>query len=326
MRGDYVPVVHAAIAGRPDELDTLVAAGEVAEALARLGYASEVIDIGTGFEPLRELVADRPVAVFNMVEAVGGAAGEAYRPVRLMHELGLPHTGAGAEAFLLTQSKMRVKRLLLRAGIPTPAWWAVGTEVPPATRVIVKSDLEHASLGIDAGSVVDGSQAEAEIVRRERRFGGRFFAETFVDGREFNVSIVELDDTPWVLPIPEILFDGLPEDRPRIVDYEAKWAVASPAYDGTPRRFGLEREEPGLAAELSRLARRCWRVARLDGYARIDFRLDEAGRPYVLEINVNPCLAPDAGFVATAAAAGLGYDDLIGRIVDAAARKNARVA
>jgi D-alanine-D-alanine ligase len=326
MNRGFVPVVHAAVPDRPDELDTLQAAGEVAGALARLGYACEVIDIGARFEPLRLLVARRPLAVFNMVEAVAGDAGDAYRPIELMRELGLPHTGAGAEAFRLTQSKMRVKTLLARRGIPTPAWWPDGAEVPPAATVIVKSDLEHASLGIDADSVVVGARAAAEIAARERRFGGRFFAESFVDGREFNVSMIAGDGAPWVLPIPEILFDGLPDDRPRIVDYEAKWAVASAAYEGTPRRFGLEGEEPELAAELCRLAGACWRAAALDGYARVDFRVDRAGRPTVLEINVNPCLARDAGFVATAAAAGLDYDQLIGRIVDAAAAETAPVA
>jgi D-alanine-D-alanine ligase len=113
------------------------------------------------------------------------------------------------------------------------------------------------------------------------------------------------------------VFD-LPEGRPHIVDYEAKWDSASHAYHHTPRRFGVEAREPALAEALSRTASAAWKAARLNGYARVDFRVDAAGRPLVLEINTNPCLAPDAGFVATAAEAGMSYDALIARIVSAA--------
>jgi D-alanine-D-alanine ligase len=161
---------------------------------------------------------------------------------------------------------------------------------------------------------------------RERRFGGQFFAEEFIEGREFNVALIDEDGAPMVLPIPEILFDDLPAGRPRIVDYEAKWNPESHAYHNTPRCFGVEDREPVLAAGLARLALACWHAAGLSGYARVDFRVDCHGRPTVLEINTNPCLAKDAGFVATAATAGILYDDLIARVVSAARIKTARVA
>ncbi len=317
MRLGFVPVIHAAVPDRPDEQDTLDSAATVAAALRRLGYAAEIIDVGPRFLPLAGLAARAPSAVFNLVEAVEGDASRAHLAIRRMERLGLPYTGAGAAATELTGSKVRTKRLLAASGIPTPHWWE-GAEAPPAgPAVIVKPDTEHASLGIDAGSVVDGGQARREIARREARFGGRFFVEAFVEGREFNVSLIEEVDGPRVLPIPEIVFD-LPEGRPRIVDYEAKWDPASHAYHHTPRHFGVESREPALAAELARLARACWTAAGLSGYARVDFRVDREGRPTVLEINTNPCIAPDAGFAATAAASGISYDALIARIVDAA--------
>jgi D-alanine-D-alanine ligase len=326
MRRALVPVIHAAVPDRPDEQDTVDTAAVIAKALRRAGYTSEVIDIGTDFAPLVRLPARRPLAVFNLVESVGGDCARAVEPIRLMERLGLPFTGASATATELTASKVGAKSLLAAHGIPTPRWRTEASAVPAGIRVIVKSDSEHASLGIDAASVVPGEAAAAEIARREARWGGNFFAEEFVEGREFNVALIEGQGGPFVLPMPEILFDGLPAGRPHIVDYEAKWDAASHAYHHTPRRFGVEAREPALAAELARLARACWEAAGLSGYVRVDFRVDAAGRPLVLEINTNPCLAPDAGFAATVAEAGITYDTLVDRIVRAAAIRAPRAA
>jgi D-alanine-D-alanine ligase len=246
-----------------------------------------------------------------------------------MQDLGLRFTGCGAAALTAALSKTASKRLMAASGIPTPPWWEMGDDVPASTRVIVKSDSEHASLGIDAGSVVMGVQARAEITAREARFGGRFFAEAYVAGREFNVALLQdAQDAQGVrvLPIPEILFDALPEGQPKIVDYAAKWDADSHAYHNTPRRFGLETQDPALAADLARHALACWHAFGLTGYARIDFRVTESGQPLVLEVNTNPCLARDAGFVATALHAGIEYHALIAHVLDAACLSPAKAA
>ena len=322
----FVPVIHAAQPDRPDEQDTLDTANDIAASLARLGHDSEVIDIGSDFAPLRALPERCPAVVFNMAEAVVGDATRADQPVRLMQELELRFTGCDAEALAATMSKTASKRHMATCGIPTPLWWEMGDDVPDATRVIVKSDSEHASLGIDAGSVVTGRQAGDEIAAREARFGGRFFAEAYIAGREFNVALLQDAQGVQVLPIPEILFDSLPDHLPKIVDYAAKWTPDSDAYCNTPRRFGLEAQEPALAGDLTRHALACWRAFGLSGYARVDFRVTESGLPMVLEVNTNPCLARDAGFVATARQAGIDYDALIAKILDAALLLRAKVA
>lgn len=321
----WIPVIHAAVPDRPDEHDTLDSAMAVAAALARLGHTPEIIDIGTRFRALDRLAAGRPEVVFNLVEAVGGDAGRAHLAIRRMERLGLYYTGASAAAVERTASKLGTKRLLAGAGIPTAPWWSGDAAPPAGQRVIVKPDTEHASLGIDAGSVVDGSAAWAEIASREARFGTRFFAEEFVDGREFNIAMIKTPEDVTVLPIPEIVF-RLPAGRPQIVDYEAKWDPESHAYHHTPRRFGLEGREPALAAKLTGIARACWSTAGLSGYARIDLRVDHSGQPMVLEINTNPCIAPDAGLAATAEAAGIGYDNLIELVLDAARLRSHQAA
>ena len=122
------------------------------------------------------------------------------------------------------------------------------------------------------------------------------------------------------MPIAEIVFEDFPEGMSRVVGYEAKWREDSFAYAHTVRRFP---EEPGDAALLERvrgIALAVWRVCDLRGYARIDFRLDEEGNPFVLEVNANPCLAANAGFMAAAAKAGLRPADIVGRILAEAVR------
>jgi len=168
MRPNYVPVIHAAVSvDRPDEQDTIDTAAVVAEALRQLGFQSDVIDIGLDFAPLRRLAAIGPLAVFNLVEAVGGDGARAHQPVRLMERLGLRYTGATAAACELTMSKTATKSLLAKGRIPTPGWWESGAAEPGDVRVIVKSDSEHASLGIDAASIVAGTDSAAEIARRQ---------------------------------------------------------------------------------------------------------------------------------------------------------------
>jgi D-alanine-D-alanine ligase len=125
--------------------------------------------------------------------------------------------------------------------------------------------------------------------------------------------------------VAEIHFVDYPADRPRIVDYEAKWLAGSFAFDHTPRHFIEDGADASLVAELRRLALECWRLFGMRGYARVDFRVDAAGRPWVLEVNANPCLSPDAGLMAVAERAGLTVTDVIAMIAAAAQPRRHRM-
>lgn len=325
-RPGYLPVLHGAAADRPDEADTIVTAEAVAAALRRLGWDSDILHLGLDLTPVKALAARRPALVFNLVEALDGDCALAQLVPAALEHFGLAFTGSGLAAHHLTLTKTAAKRLLDSAGLPTPRWSTDGGSFSAGERVIVKSDSEHASLGLDAGSVVPAGETRGEIAARERRFGGRFFAEAYVEGREFNLSLLQTAEGPRVLPVAEILFVDFPPDRPRIVDYEAKWATESAAYVNTPRRFDFPPADAALLMELSDLALAAWRLFGLAGYARVDFRVDTAGRPTILEVNVNPCLAPDAGFVAAAARAGLDYDAVVGSIVTATKERRRQAA
>jgi D-alanine-D-alanine ligase-like ATP-grasp enzyme len=118
------------------------------------------------------------------------------------------------------------------------------------------------------------------------------------------------------LPIAEI--GALAPHANKIYGYHAKWTPDSAAYIGTLRRFGLEQDEPELAKTLKQFAMAVWTLFGFSGYARVDFRVDSSDAPFIIDVNPNPYLSPDAEDVAAAAEAGLSYQELIGRIVESA--------
>jgi D-alanine-D-alanine ligase len=313
----------AAAGGRPDSSDTLVEAQAIAVELVKLGFETVTLpvglDLGALERALRELA---PHAVFNLIESLEGRGRLLHLVPALLESLGVPFTGCSAHALAATSHKVAAKRLLRQADIATPAVLGEAADDGPW---IVKSVYEHASLGLDDSSVVRGASGVARILEARRaEFGGDWFAERFVPGRELNVALIAAPPGPRALPVAELKFEGYPEHKPAIVGYAAKWDSESFEYRHTVRSFGVE---PELAARAERLARVCWDLFALDGYARVDFRVDDLGSPFVLEINANPCLSPDAGFAAALAQAGIGYGDAIGWLIaDARRRAHARDA
>jgi len=145
--------------------------------------------------------------------------------------------------------------------------------------------------------------------------GGPFFAERFIEGREFNISVWALDGVPTVLPPAEMVFLDYPEGKPEIAGYEAKWEEQSFAYTHTKRTFDFLPSEELLLSRLKDLSMQCWTLFGAKGYARIDFRVDSQGNPFVLEVNMNPCIASDSGFTAACERAGFSYNAMIEQII-----------
>ncbi len=321
-----VLVLHESIGAgaRPDEIDTLVEVEQVCAALKDLGW--QVLRQDTGLDlanTLATLKACSPTCVFNLVESLGGDGRMLHFIPTLLDVAQLDYTGCDSDAMYLSSQKQLAKHWMRLNGIATPASLETDrdadTDKDDHRTWIVKSLWEHASFGMDDGCVVRGAgNARSRMAQSEARHGGEWFAEEFVDGREFNISILELDGQPRVLPIAEITFVDYPRDKPKIVGYAAKWDEQAPEYTATQRGF------PSLASpergRLEALVQKCWAVFGLKGYARVDIRLDSSGRPYVLEINANPCLSHDAGFAAAAAQSGISYLELIEHIVQSAQR------
>ncbi|HUO82472.1 MAG TPA: D-alanine--D-alanine ligase [Gammaproteobacteria bacterium] len=319
-----VVVLHDAVppSAAMDEQDSLRQLAAVTAALCRLGYTVDPVAFGCDLVTVRSRIAAlAPQLVFNLVESRAGQGHLIDLAPALLGELKLPFTGTPREGVFLTSHKVLAKRWLALHGCPTPAIAADPRRPADPGPWIVKSVWEDASFGLDDDAVVtDAAQLAGRIGQRRARLGGEWFAEAYVPGREFNVSLLECASGCRVLPLAEIRFPGFAPGAPQIVGYRAKWVSDSIEYRQTTRHF--DGCEPGLRDELARLALRCWDIFGLRGYARVDFRVDDAGRPWILEVNVNPCLAPDAGYAAALSEAGTPFDDAIASIVAAAENGN----
>lgn len=302
----------------------------VIKALRSLKHQAEPIPLGKDLPLfLRQVTEYRPEAVFNLCEGFWGDARQEMNVAGIFELLRLSYTGGRPLCLGLTQDKARTKDLLLQKGLPTPKHVLVrlGENYPRVTGLtfplIVKPRFEDASQGIDPASVVDDTQAllkRIHYVHDVYRQGA--LVEEFIVGRELNVAIVG-DRNLTVLPVSEIVFA---EDLPRpMVCFDGKWKPGSAAYKGsTPVcPASLTAKQDILVRDV---ALRAFKLLECRDYARVDIRLRE-GVPYILEVNANPDISPDAGLARTAKVAGMRYPDLIGRILGLAEqRKESRHA
>ncbi|MEK6937450.1 MAG: D-alanine--D-alanine ligase [Nanoarchaeota archaeon] len=300
-----------------DEKDNLVEAEAVSQALSELGYDP----IKLPFEPNVRRMAPLLTGVkfvFNLVESVEGKVQSSALAPSLLDHLKIPYTGNSRQATDVTCGKLDSKRILQKEGLPTAPWMTleeVLTGEPIfAPPYIIKSIWEHASVGLDEDSVVFERERLRPEVEKRKNMAGGLFVEAYIPGREFNISVFAKDDVPEVLPPAEMIFHNYPEGKPRVIGYTAKWKEDSPEYKNTQRTFEIPKADEALVRKLSDLSLSCWKVFELNGYARVDFRVDEQGQPWILEVNTNPGIAPDAGFTAAAKQYGLDYKGMVERI------------
>ena len=308
-----------AAAGR-DEQDALTQVAFVSAGLAALGHEPLPVPVSLNLAAaLQTLTELRPAMVFNLVETIIGKGNLIHLVPALLDAMKIPYTGAGTDAMFLTSNKLLAKRWLAAAGLPTPAWFtSLHEEVPITGAWLVKSVWEHASVGLDEDSVIFGADRKRlleEMDFRRESLGGACLAEAYIEGREFNLSLLAGEGGPEVLPPAEIRFDAYPPGKVRVVGYRSKWEEGTFEFANTPRTFEFSAQDASLLSQLKELACRCWKIFDLQGYARVDFRVDGAGQPWILEVNANPCLSPDAGFSAATLQAGLTFPDVLRRVL-----------
>ena len=307
--------------GPADELDVLNQRDSVAKSLSALGHE-------TGFLPLSldlagaaaDLKLKNPALVFNLAESVDKSGRLIYFAPAVLEHLQIPFTGSGSEAMFLTTNKLLTKERLQLAGLPTPEWLRnsdhkTNETGDKETLYIVKPVWEDASVGIDGRAALCSYDKARQCLKEKANTTQVCFAEQYIEGREFNLSILAAPSGPEVLPAAEIEFIDYPADRPMIVDYKAKWETGSFEYTHTVRRLDFPPADRELIEQMRMMALQCWHLFDLHGYARVDFRVDQQGRPWILEINANPCISPDSGFVAAAEKANLTFDQVIKRII-----------
>lgn len=325
--GRLALIYSAVVSGDDDDplLSTDAQAAEIEAALVALGWRTFRIRFdGNMPEHVRLLKKLKPDFVFNLVEAALDTDRLAYLGAALYETARIPFAGSGSFGLMAASDKIAIKPLLKGAGIPSPGFACdpLWEGLEDDRTYIVKSVSEHASAGLDSGAVVKGREAVlARWKASQAKIDARWFAEEYIDGREFNIAMLEMADGPRVMPLAEMTFVDYPPDKPRIIDSAAKWQTQSAEYKNTVRRFLDPKAEPELASQLTKAALATWDLLGLGGWVRVDMRVGADNVPYVIDVNVNPDISMDAGMAAAAEKIGLDYVDLIRTIVDAGLRR-----
>jgi len=299
-----------------DELDTALEVKQVRRALKALGHEVSRLSFSLNLERVKQrLLILRPDLIFNLVETLEGCRLLHLAPT-LFETLGFRFTGGSGQGMMHSSDKLFAKRLMQKEGLPTPPWLEASDLSHFSDflghSLIIKPVAEEASVGITDSSV-QTFYDESSLINALA--GGALFAETFIQGREFSVSILAYDGETMVFDPAEMLFIDYPYDKPTIVGYEAKWEESSFEYIHTQRTFSFSQNDQPLLQTLQGLSRKAFLLFGGKGYARVDFRIDEGGNPFILEVNLNPCIAQDSGFVAAAQREGLSYDEMIALII-----------
>jgi D-alanine-D-alanine ligase len=294
---------------------------DVIGTLRRRGHDVHVLGVQWELRPVREAIdVLKPDIVFNMLEEFHGETVYDHNVVSFLELMKVPYTGCNPRGLMLSRGKALSKKLLAyhRIRVPDFAVFPIGRRVQRPRRLgfplIVKSLIEHSSLGISQASIVDSDEKLAERVRFvHERIGTDAIAEQFIEGRELYVSVLGNDRlrafTPW-----ELIAEKGDPDEPLIATAKAKHDPEYQTKKGIVIRAAQELH-PDLEARLLHDSKRIYRILELSGYARIDFRLDAEGRTYFLEANPNPDIAEHEEFAAAANFDGIEYPKLLERIM-----------
>ncbi len=294
---------------------------DVIGTLRKRGHDVHVLGVQWELRPVREAIdVLKPDIVFNMLEEFHGETVYDHNVVSFLELMKVPYTGCNPRGLMLSRGKALSKKLLAyhRIRVPDFAVFPIGRRVQRPRRLgfplIVKSLIEHSSLGISQASIVDNDERLAERVRFvHERIGTDAIAEQFIEGRELYVSVLGNDRlrafTPW-----ELIVEKGDPDQPLIATARAKHDPEYQTKKGIVIRAAQELH-PDVEARLLHDSKRIYRILELSGYARIDFRLDAEGRTYFLEANPNPDIAEHEEFAAAANFDGIEYPKLLERII-----------
>jgi D-alanine-D-alanine ligase len=302
-------------------LGVLEAVAAVRQSLDELGHEITVLPLLPPFKEARKKLASLNVdIVFNLFEGFcGEPTSEALVP-EYLDKMGIPYTGCPTQVLRLALDKVKVKRILKAAGVPTAEFQLLSTKTVGAFRLrypcIVKPRSEDASHGISADSVVrDNTSLEKQVKYISEDYHTDALVEEFLTGREFNATVLGNNQLS-VLPPSEIVY-SLDPGTPPVLTFAAKWEPESIYFRGTkvvcPAEINTSERE--LIEQVSLAA---FRLAGCSGYARVDSRMDTSGRLNVLEVNPNPDISPESGAARQAVAAGMSYTSFVDMVINLA--------
>lgn len=294
------------------------AVSAVEQALAELGFQPLLIPLSHPIEDAIKIIHTiKSPLVFNLFEGFGGLPETEIEATHALNDLGVPYTGNPPAVLGLGLDKAQAKERFNKFEIPTPAFQVFSScslhDVNLKFPVIAKPSREDASHGIYADNVANNIIALESAIRRLLTTSkSPVLVEEYIDGKEFNATVLG----GHVLPISEIVY-SLPSELPHILAFESKWDPESIYFKNT-QVICPARISPTDEKKIKELAIRAFKACGCKGYARVDIRQDSDGNYYVLEINPNPDISPDAGCARQASAAGLTYTELIKIIIEQA--------
>jgi D-alanine-D-alanine ligase len=295
---------------------------DVISTLTAMGHEVQALGVHDDLGDIRRASSDwKPQIAFNLLEGFDDITIFDQNVVSHLELLKLSYTGCNPRGLLLARDKSLSKKLLAYHRIPVPECevFRSGRPIRRPKRLqfplIVKSLTQEASIGISQASVVDSDEKLKERVTFiHDSIGTAALVEQYIEGREIYVGVLG-NQTLQALPVWELFFTNMPEGAKRIATDRVKWSVKY------QNKYGIDSGpakdlSDAVGGQIQHLCKRAYRALELSGYARIDLRLDEAGRLWVLEANPNPQIARGEDFAASAEKVGLTYEAVLQRIIN----------
>ena len=295
---------------------------DVISTLTAIGHEVKPLGVHDDLGEIRRVATEwKPHIAFNLLEGFDDVVVFDQNVVSHLELLKLPYTGCNSRGMLLARDKSLAKKLLSYHRIRVPEFevFRAGRSIRRPKRLafplMVKSLTEEASIGISQASVVDNDEKLKERVAFvHESIGTAAIVEQYIDGRELYVGILG-NRTLQALPVWELFFTNMPEGSKRIATDRVKWSVKYQKKYGIDSGMAPELAE-GQAERIQHLCKRVYRALELNGYARVDLRLDAAGNAWVIEANPNPQIARGEDFVDSAEKIGLSYETVLQRIIN----------
>ncbi len=295
---------------------------DVISTMTGLGHEVQTLGVHDDLSELRRASTEwKPHIAFNLLEAFDDITIFDQNVVSHLELLKMSYTGCNPRGLLLARDKSLSKKLLAYHRIPVPESevFRIGRPIRRPKRLpfplIVKSLTQEASIGISQASVVDSDEKLKERVTFiHESIRTAAIVEQYIEGREIYVGVIG-NQVLQALPVWELFFTNMPEGAKRIATDRVKWSVKYQNKYGIDSGPAKDLTDP-ICDQIQHLCKRAYRALELSGYARIDLRLDEAGRLWVLEANPNPQIARGEDFAASAEKVGMSYETVLQRIIN----------
>jgi D-alanine-D-alanine ligase len=301
------------------EKDLMSVGKNIQKALESKGHKVTFFDMNEDPLPIQKLMRSKVDIIFNVCERINDSSLLEPHSAALLDILGIPYTGSNPQTLAICIDKIRMKKLLHFHGIPTPKWdyvYDINDEIDDELRfpLIVKPANADNSIGITNESVVTNMEELARQLNKVVVDEGRpALIEEYIEGDEYDVSIIGNEDDTIVLPLSRSMFEDMPAGYWHIYPFDAKWKDES-VYNA------IKVERPAkipkkLASLITEIAFDTYNILDAHDYGRIELRVDKDGNPYVIELNPNPSINDGDCVPAQAELIGMDYAAFIEKIL-----------